>query len=163
MGTGLLLVLVVLLAAAVAALWLKVFRLASRLDAGAPAGPEPPAPPVSPGVAADGQAPEPGTVTAPPPSPDPEPTPPPAAEEAFVLPGTPRWYVPVSMVAAAGVALHLFDGRRLPLGKTVRVHADGIPRTVTLLAVGTLNRARVDGEEVVFARSLVAPDEAGSR
>lgn len=81
-------------------------------------------------------------------------------EEPFVLPKTPETLVPSSLVSAAVLALHFYDKGALALGETRRLDVDGIPRTVTLLAEGFMNRARVDGEEVIFSRSRIAPQEA---
>jgi len=81
-------------------------------------------------------------------------------DEPFTLPETPLHMVPSSMIGAAALALHLYDRGALALGEARGLETDGIPRTVTLLAVGTMNRARVDGEEIVFARTRIAPDEA---
>ncbi len=81
-------------------------------------------------------------------------------EEPFVLPETPAHLVPSSLISGAALALHLFDKGQMALGESKRLEVDGLPRTVVLLAVGTMNRARVDGEEIVFSRSRIAPEEA---
>ena len=77
----------------------------------------------------------------------------------FTLPETPITMVPASLISGATLALHLFDKGELALGEPRRFEVDGIPRTVTLLAAGFMNRARVDGEEVAFSLTRVAPDE----
>jgi len=78
----------------------------------------------------------------------------------FTLPETPITMVPASLISGATLALHLYDKGELALGETRRFEVDGIPRTVALLAAGYMNRARVDGEEVAFSLTRVAPDEA---
>ena len=81
-------------------------------------------------------------------------------DEPFVLPETPGHMVPSSLISGAALALHLYEKGGLALGEPRYLEVDGIPRTVTLLAVGFSNRARVDGEEIVFSQTRIAPDEA---
>ena len=78
-------------------------------------------------------------------------------DEPFVLPVTPITMVPSSLVSGATLALHLYDKGELALGETRRFETDGIPRIVTLLAAGYMNRARVDDEEIAFMLTRVAP------
>ncbi|MFH1531100.1 MAG: OadG family protein [Pseudomonadota bacterium] len=84
----------------------------------------------------------------------------PGEDDPFVLPETPAHRVPASLISSAAFALHLYDKGRLALGETRSLTVDGIPRTVTLLAAGFMNRARVDGEEIVFSQTRIAPEEA---
>ena len=81
-------------------------------------------------------------------------------EEPFVLPETPPYLVPSTLISGAALALHLYDKGALGLGVAQQLEVDGLPRKVVLLAVGTMNRARVDGEEIVFSRTRIAPEEA---
>jgi len=81
-------------------------------------------------------------------------------DEPFVLPETPGHMVPSSLISGAALALHLYEKGGLALGEPRNLEVDGIPRMVTLLAVGFANRARVDGEEIVFSQTRIAPDEA---
>jgi hypothetical protein len=81
-------------------------------------------------------------------------------EEPFVLPETPPHLVPSTLISGAALALHLYDEGALALGQAQQLEVDGLPRKVVLLAVGTMNRARVDGEEIVFSRTRIAPEEA---
>ncbi len=91
-----------------------------------------------------------------PPTVEPEPE----EDEAFVLPETPVHMIPSSLISGAALALHLYDKGGLVLGENRSLVVDGISRTVTLLAVGYTNRATVDGEEIIFSRTRIAPDEA---
>ena len=99
---------------------------------------------------------EPATVEA---DPSREPATVEAEDEPFVLPVTPITLVPASLISGATLALHLYDKGELALGETRRFEVDGIKRTVTLLAAGYMNRARVDGEEIAFMLTRVAEAE----
>ena len=81
-------------------------------------------------------------------------------DKPITLPETPVHMIPSSLISGAALALHLYDKGGLALGETRSLDVDGISRTVTLLAVGYTNRATVDGEEIVFSRSRIAPNEA---
>lgn len=79
----------------------------------------------------------------------------------------PGWSLPkdparvaLAAVSAALLATHLFDHRRLNLGEECSLKVEGKPHRVSLLSVGHVNRAMVDGEEIAFFRSRVAANDA---
>jgi hypothetical protein len=69
----------------------------------------------------------------------------------------------MTLLAAAVMAHHLYERNLLQLGRPTSFLLLGRERQVTLLSAGHVNRALVDGEEVVFNLSEVAGNDAVGR